>query len=142
MMSASQEADSSSAPRSPEEKSDEPAAGTADLGKDDSTSNSTSDVKSCNTLDTAVDVTTDFGLPNYLYLYYIPSVPDRVKPELDKLIRDIQSWHAFEVGHVERGLRSKINSRRLPTDKTLTSRVRRSYDRALLLAWLREGLYW
>ena len=140
-MPAKRKAEPDYSASSPKENPGNSSAETESPTAGSGTPDSASGAKTGDSLDT--DLTVDYGIPHYLYLYYIPRVPDKVKPRLDELVEEIRVWHAYEVGHVERELKKEIHSKDLPTDSSITSRIKRSCERSGLLGYLREaGLNW
>ena len=130
----------------PEDKPEEPSAKRpkpTSPNSDSSTPSSASEVKTGSSSSNAIDLTMDYGIPHYLYLYYIPSVPVKVKPRLDTLMEEIRDWHCYEVAVVEKELNDQTGPKQLPTDSSVTSRITRSSERAKYLSWVREvHLYW
>lgn len=76
---------------------------------------------------------TDWVIPNILFLYHTPSVPGYQQADLDSLKAEIVSWNQWELGHVEREIDRMIEEGKLPADRSLESRVRRTNVRCLFL---------
>ncbi|KAK7745696.1 hypothetical protein SLS62_009662 [Diatrype stigma] len=85
-----------------------------------------------------VDVSSDYGTPNLLFLYYIPYIPSSAKPAMDELKEDLWSWHAWELAQAEKQVKRQIDSGNLPVDDSVASRIKRTNYRAKVVQALRD----
>ncbi|RAK95850.1 uncharacterized protein BO80DRAFT_247568 [Aspergillus ibericus CBS 121593] len=85
-----------------------------------------------------VDVTSDYGTPNLLFLYYYRLVSDSDREALKSLKNDIEAWNAWELAQAESQLNNQMRKDNLPTDDLLESRVKRTDYRAKVISALRQ----
>lgn len=111
---------------------------TSDLAKDHSTINPGSEETAINRRVVTVNLSKRDELTHIFYLYYIPSVPDKVKPQLNKLREKFRDWHAYEVGNAEGHVQLRISAGELPSDDSAASRAKRSQARARIVENLRK----
>ncbi|TGO08672.1 hypothetical protein BTUL_0197g00160 [Botrytis tulipae] len=92
---------------------------------------------------TSSQVLHDYGIPNLLYISYVPLISNFDKEKLDSIKADVESWFAFEVGQTESQVNNRMKEMRLPADSTVDSRVQRTMYRAKVIEHLREdGSIW
>ncbi|PWY67096.1 hypothetical protein BO94DRAFT_561226 [Aspergillus sclerotioniger CBS 115572] len=85
-----------------------------------------------------VDVTSDYGTPNLLLLYYCRPVSDSDKETMKSLKTDLEAWNAWELAQAESQLNNQMRKGNLPTDDLLESRIKRTDYRAKVISALRE----
>lgn len=86
-----------------------------------------------------VDVSSDYGTLNLLFLSYIPFVPDEKEPDLYGIRDEFYSWNAWELGQAETQLNKHVKDGNLPSDDSVASRMIRNNYRSKALSFFREG---
>ncbi|OOF96875.1 hypothetical protein ASPCADRAFT_206995, partial [Aspergillus carbonarius ITEM 5010] len=85
-----------------------------------------------------VDVTSDYGTPSLLFIYYCRPVSDSDKEAMKSLKTDLEAWNAWELGQAESQLNNQMKKGNLPTDDLLESRIKRTDYRAKVVSALRQ----
>ncbi|KAI3399295.1 hypothetical protein diail_7250 [Diaporthe ilicicola] len=91
-------------------------------------------------LSQSIDVTNDYGTPNLLFFYYLPLFSENKKDDvLAAVLKDYESWNAWELCEAEKQLQIQLQKKTLPSDDSVQSRERRTAYRAKVIASLREN---
>ncbi|OTB01401.1 hypothetical protein M426DRAFT_14562 [Hypoxylon sp. CI-4A] len=86
----------------------------------------------------AVEVDNDYGTLNLLFSYYVPHIPSGTNAHLATILKEFQSWNAWELAVAEDQVQIQIGQGNLPRDDSVESRVRRNNYRAKVVAFLRD----
>lgn len=86
-----------------------------------------------------VDVSSDYGTLNLLFLSYIPFLPDEKELDLVHTRDEFHSWNAWELGQAETQLNKHLKDGNLPSDDSVASRMIRNNYRSKAVSFFRAG---
>jgi len=84
----------------------------------------------------------DYDLSNFLNILSIKLPEDDLRAQYQKALDNLSEWQAWEAGTVENGVASRVKSRELPSDTSLTAVLKRHGYRRLILQACREKGPW